>query len=88
MLPASCLGVNSPRFIDLSWPKTRLAEHKSAGKDHAQGIEYIRGLVDSGRGKEAPHYFTRLLATAQAYQSRIRRRYVNATEELNNLFKP
>ena len=47
-------------FIDLFWPKTLLAEHKSAGKDlgkaHAQGMEYIRGLVDSGRGKEVPRY--------------------------------
>ena len=47
-------------FIDLFWPKTLLAEHKSAGKDlgkaHAQGMEYIRALVDSGRGKEVPRY--------------------------------
>jgi len=45
-------------FIDLFRPKTLLAEHKSAGKDlgkaHAQGMEYIRGLVDGGRGKEVP----------------------------------
>ncbi len=36
-------------YIDLFWPGTMLAEHKSAGKDlgkaHAQGMEYIRGLV-------------------------------------------
>jgi hypothetical protein len=35
-------------YIDLFWPGTMLAEHKSAGKDlgkaHAQGMEYIRGL--------------------------------------------
>ena len=45
-------------FIDLFWPKTLLAEHKSAGKDlaraAAQGMEYIRALVDSGRGTEVP----------------------------------
>ncbi len=47
-------------YIDLFWPGTLLAEHKSAGKDlgkaHAQGMEYIRALVDSGRGKEVPRY--------------------------------
>jgi hypothetical protein len=47
-------------YIDLFWPGTMLAEHKSAGKDlgkaHAQGMEYIRGLHDSGRSKEAPRY--------------------------------
>ena len=46
--------------IDLLWPGTLLVEHKSAGEDlgkaHAQGMDYIRGLVDSGRGKEVPRY--------------------------------
>jgi hypothetical protein len=47
-------------YIDLFWPGTLLAEHKSAGKDlgkaHAQGMSYIRSLTDSGRGKESPRY--------------------------------
>ena len=47
-------------YIDLLWPGTLLAEHKSAGKDlgkaHAQGMDYIRALVDSGRSKEVPRY--------------------------------
>ncbi len=47
-------------YIDLFWPGTLLAEHKSAGKDlgkaHAQGMEYIRALASSGRGKESPRY--------------------------------
>ena len=47
-------------FIDLLWPGVLLAEHKSAGRDlgkaHAQGMEYIRGLIDSGREKECPRY--------------------------------
>jgi hypothetical protein len=47
-------------YIDLFWPGKLLAEHKSAGKDlgkaHAQGMEYIRALVDSGRSKEVPRY--------------------------------
>ena len=47
-------------YIDLFWAGTLLAEHKSAGKDlgkaHAQGMEYIRALASSGRGKEAPRY--------------------------------
>jgi len=46
--------------IDLFWPGKMLAEHKSAGKDlskaHAQAMEYIRGLKDSGREREAPRY--------------------------------
>ena len=37
-------------FIDLFWPGTCLVEHKSAGQDlgkaHAQGMSYIRGLID------------------------------------------
>ena len=47
-------------FIDLFWPGTCLVEHKSAGADlgkaHAQGMDYIRGLIDSGREKEAPRW--------------------------------
>ena len=47
-------------FIDLFWKKVLLAEHKSAGADlskaHAQGMEYIQGLVSSGRGNEVPRY--------------------------------
>lgn len=35
-------------------------EHKSAGSDlgkaHAQGMEYIRGLIESGRDKEVPRW--------------------------------
>ena len=46
--------------IDLFWPGKVLVEHKSAGQDldkaHAQGMEYIRGLVDSGREKEVPRW--------------------------------
>jgi hypothetical protein len=47
-------------FIDLFWPGRVLVEHKSAGQDldkaHAQGMDYIRGLVDSGREKEVPRF--------------------------------
>ena len=47
-------------YIDLFWPARVLVEHKSAGRDldkaHAQGMEYIRGLVDSGREKECPRF--------------------------------
>lgn len=47
-------------FIDLLWPGTMLAEHKSAGKDlskaHAQGMEYIRDLANSDRAKDVPRY--------------------------------
>ncbi len=46
--------------IDLFWPGRVLVEQKSAGqnldKAHAQGMEYIRGLVDSGREKEVPRW--------------------------------
>jgi hypothetical protein len=47
-------------YIDLFWPSRVLVEHKSAGEDldkaHAQGMDYIRGLVDSGRQKECPRF--------------------------------
>ncbi len=47
-------------YIDLFWPGRVLVEHKSAGQDldkaHAQGMDYIRGLVDSGREKECPRF--------------------------------
>ena len=46
--------------IDLFWPGKVLVEHKSAGQDldkaHAQGMEYIRGLADSGRENESPRW--------------------------------
>ncbi len=46
--------------IDLFWPGRVLVEHKSAGQDldkaHAQGMEYLLGLVDSGREKEVPRW--------------------------------
>jgi hypothetical protein len=47
-------------YIDLFWPGRVLIEHKSAGQDldkaHAQGMEYIRGLTDSGRAREVPRW--------------------------------
>lgn len=47
-------------FIDLFWPGKVLVEHKSAGQDldkaHAQGMDYIRGLIDSGRENEVPRW--------------------------------
>ena len=47
-------------FIDLFWPGRLLVEHKSAGEDlgkaHAQGMAYIRGLMDSGRDREIPRW--------------------------------
>jgi len=47
-------------FIDLFWPGKLLVEHKSAGEDlgkaHAQGMAYIRGLQDTGRGREIPRW--------------------------------
>ncbi len=47
-------------YIDLFWPGRVLVEHKSAGQDldkaHAQGMDYIRGLIDSGREKECPRF--------------------------------
>jgi restriction-modification enzyme MmeI-like protein len=46
--------------IDLFWPGKLLVEHKSAGEDlgkaHSQAMAYIRGLQDSGRGKEQPRW--------------------------------
>ncbi|MEI7911425.1 MAG: DNA methyltransferase [Verrucomicrobiota bacterium] len=47
-------------YIDLFWPGRVLVEHKSAGQDldkaHAQGMDYVRGLIDSGRAKESPRW--------------------------------
>jgi hypothetical protein len=47
-------------YIDLFWPGRVLVEHKSAGQDldkaHTQGMDYIRGLMDSGREKEVPRF--------------------------------
>ena len=46
--------------IDVHWPGTLLVEHKSAGEDldkaHGQGMDYIQGLISSGRGNEVPRY--------------------------------
>jgi len=46
--------------IDVFWPSKLLGEHKSAGQDldkaHAQGMAYVRGLVDTGREREVPRY--------------------------------
>ncbi|RPJ35543.1 MAG: class I SAM-dependent DNA methyltransferase, partial [Verrucomicrobiaceae bacterium] len=46
--------------IDLFWPGKLLVEHKSARQDldkaHAQGMAYIRGLIDSGRENEVPRW--------------------------------
>ncbi|MCE0499087.1 MAG: hypothetical protein LV481_14195 [Methylacidiphilales bacterium] len=46
--------------IDLLWPGTLLAEHKSPGenlsKAEAQGMTYISALQDGGRDNEAPRY--------------------------------
>lgn len=47
-------------YIDLFWPGRVLVEHKSAGEDldkaHAQGMDYVRGLLDSGRAAESPRW--------------------------------
>jgi hypothetical protein len=47
-------------YSDLFWPSRVLVEHKSTvqnfGKSQAQRMEYIRALVDSGRGKEVPRF--------------------------------
>lgn len=47
-------------FIDLFWPGRLLAEHKSLGSDlgkaHAQGMDYLRALKDSGRDQEIPRW--------------------------------
>lgn len=47
-------------YIDLFWPGTCLVEHKTAGQDlgkaFAQGMEYVRGLIDSGRDAEVPRW--------------------------------
>ena len=47
-------------YIDLFWPARVLIEHKSAGqcldKAHAQGMDYLRGLTDSGRQAEVPRW--------------------------------
>ena len=47
-------------FIDLFWPGQLIVEHKSAGADlgkaQAQAMDYIRGLIDSGREKEVPRW--------------------------------
>src|SRR5947209_1559821 len=47
-------------YIDLFWKGTLLAEHKSAGKPldkaHAQAIDYIQALKNTGRDDEVPRY--------------------------------
>jgi hypothetical protein len=47
-------------YIDLFWPARVLVEHKSAGqcldKAHTQGMDYVRGLADSGRQGEVPRW--------------------------------
>jgi hypothetical protein len=47
-------------YIDLFWPGKCIVEHKSKGQDlgkaHAQGMDYVRGLIDSGREKECPRW--------------------------------
>ncbi|MCH8879597.1 MAG: class I SAM-dependent DNA methyltransferase [Planctomycetes bacterium] len=47
-------------FIDLFWPGTLLAEHKSRGrpldKAESQAMRYIRALVDDDREQEVPQY--------------------------------
>ncbi len=47
-------------FIDLLWPGTLLAEHKSRGqsldKAESQAMAYIRSLKDEDREHEAPRY--------------------------------
>lgn len=46
--------------IDLFWPGKLIVEHKSAGenlsKAHAQAMDYIRGLISSGRSREVPRF--------------------------------
>ncbi|MBN8456944.1 MAG: class I SAM-dependent DNA methyltransferase [Verrucomicrobia bacterium] len=46
--------------IDVFWPGRVLIEHKSSGRDlnkaHSQGMEYVRGLIDSGRQREVPRW--------------------------------
>lgn len=47
-------------FIDLFWPGTLLAEHKSRGqsldKAESQAMSYIRALKDEDRAHETPQY--------------------------------
>ncbi|MBU0717426.1 MAG: class I SAM-dependent DNA methyltransferase [Planctomycetes bacterium] len=47
-------------FIDLIWPGTMIAEHKSRGKSlkkaESQAFDYVRSLIDQGRGDEVPRY--------------------------------
>ena len=57
--PVRNLAGNFSR-IDLLWPGTLLAEHKSPGQDlgkaHAQGMAYVRALQDEGRDNAVPRY--------------------------------
>ncbi len=47
-------------FIDLLWPGTLIAEHKSRGgnlsRAESQAMAYVRGLVDDDRRGEIPRY--------------------------------
>jgi hypothetical protein len=47
-------------FIDLFWPGTLIAEHKSRGKPldkaNSQAIGYVHNLLNTNRGDEAPDY--------------------------------
>ncbi len=47
-------------FIDLFWPGTLLAEHKSRGKPldkaQSQAMRYVRALIDDGCEQEVPQY--------------------------------
>lgn len=47
-------------YIDLFWKGRLIAEHKSRGRDlgkaHTQAIGYVQGLINEGRGDEAPQY--------------------------------
>ena len=42
--------------IDIFWAGKLLGEHKSAGQDLDKAMGYIRGLQDTGRGKEIPRF--------------------------------
>jgi hypothetical protein len=45
-------------FIDLFWPGTLIAEHKTRGRDldkaHTQALNYIHNLANTDRADDAP----------------------------------
>lgn len=47
-------------FIDLFWPGTMIAEHKSRGrsldKAESQAFDYVRSLINDGRSEQVPRY--------------------------------